>query len=42
MGLDKDRFRIREIQNKIRRVLMNEWDPISINDLPEAADEYDS
>jgi len=38
---DKDRFRILEIQTKIRRVLMDEWDPIGVNDLPEAADEYD-
>ena len=26
----------------IRRVLMAEWDPIGISDIPEAADEYDS
>jgi hypothetical protein len=38
---DKDRFRIQEIQTKIRRVLMDEWDPIGVNDVPEAADEYD-
>ncbi len=39
---DRDRFRIREIQEfKIRRVLMDEWDPIGVHDVPEAADEYD-
>jgi hypothetical protein len=38
---DRDRFRAQEIQDKIRRVLMDEWDPIGINDVPEAADEYD-
>jgi len=42
---DKDRFRSQEIESKIRRVLMDEWDPvgvnIGVNDCPEAADEYD-
>jgi len=41
MGFDRDRFRIQEIQDKIRRVLMDEWDPIGIGDLHESADEYD-
>jgi hypothetical protein len=31
----------REIRLKIRRILMNEWDPIGVKDVPEAADEYD-
>jgi hypothetical protein len=30
-----------EIQEKIRPVLMEEWDPIGVDDVPEAADEYD-
>jgi hypothetical protein len=38
---DKDRFEIREIQTKIRRVLMDEWDPIGVKGVPEAVDEYD-
>jgi hypothetical protein len=25
----------------IRNILMSEWDPIGVNDTPEAADEYD-
>lgn len=37
----KDRFQIREIQDKIRYVLVDEWDPIGVTDLPDAADEYD-
>ena len=37
-----DRFEIREIENKIRRVLMSEWDPIGVSDCPDANDEYDS
>ena len=34
--------RSREIRCHIRGVLMAEWDPIGVNDVPEAADEYDS
>ena len=26
----------------VRQVLLKEWDPIGINDVPEAQDEYDS
>ncbi|HTR36392.1 MAG TPA: hypothetical protein VMH80_10845 [Bryobacteraceae bacterium] len=37
-----DRFRIRDIQDRIRRVLMREWDPIGVDGVAEAADEYDS
>ena len=31
-----------EIQNRIRPVLMADWDPIGVSEIPEAADEYDS
>ena len=31
-----------DIQEKIRPVLMAEWDPIGVDGIPEAADEYDS
>ncbi len=31
-----------ESRAQIRQVLMNDWDPIGVNDVPEAADEYDS
>jgi hypothetical protein len=30
------------IQNEIRHVLLNVWDPIGIRDEPNAQDEYDS
>lgn len=33
--------RAREIQEEIRKVLMECWDPIGVQDVPEAADEYD-
>jgi hypothetical protein len=32
----------RRIQTEIRRVLMERWDPIAINDQPACWDEYDS
>lgn len=31
-----------ELENKIRALLMREWDPIDIRDEPAARDEYDS
>ena len=34
--------RFSEIQAGIRQILMSKWDPIGVNDVPEAADEYDS
>ena len=37
-----DKERSREIRCHIRGVLMAEWDPIGVSDIPEAADEYDS
>ena len=30
------------IMNKIQKILLKEWDPIGIQDIPEAQDEYDS
>jgi len=32
----------RKIQESIRLVLLRDWDPIGIQDVPEAQDEYDS
>jgi hypothetical protein len=37
-----DKERSRDIRRHIRRILMAEWDPIGVSDIPEAADEYDS
>jgi hypothetical protein len=39
--MNDPRQRTREITNKIREVLMSQWDPIGVADIPEAADEYD-
>jgi hypothetical protein len=33
---------VRAIQESIRDILLRDWDPIGINDVPEAQDEYDS
>ena len=30
-----------EIRRHIRQILMQEWDPVGVSDVPEAADEYD-
>jgi hypothetical protein len=34
--------RAKEIQERIRQVLLHEWDPIGVSDIPAAHDEYDS
>jgi len=34
--------RAHAIQESIREILLRDWDPIGINDVPEASDEYDS
>jgi hypothetical protein len=31
----------RDIQQEIRQVLLRHWDPIGVQDIPEAQDEYD-
>jgi len=37
-----DKATSRGIRVQIRRILMTEWDPIGVDGIPEAADEYDS
>jgi len=39
-GIDKEESRA--IRRQIRSVLMEAWDPVRVNGIPEAADEYDS
>jgi len=36
-----DRSEVREIEDKIRRVLMLKWDPIGVSDFAGPTDEYD-
>ncbi len=40
--MDYYQNRARVLQNKIKMVLLNEWDPIGVRDIPEANDEYDA
>ena len=40
--MDSRNSRARAIQDSIRRVLLKDWDPIGIQDEPNAQDEYDS
>lgn len=37
-----DTERSRRIRVEFRRILMEQWDPIGVNGISEAADEYDS
>jgi hypothetical protein len=41
MGKSIDKETSREIRRKIREILMGQWDPIGVDGIPEAADEYD-
>lgn len=34
--------RARQIQQRIRQILLRDWDPIGVQDISEAQDEYDS
>jgi len=40
--MDKRELRAREIQDAIRQILLHDWDPIGVQDVPQAQDEYDS
>src|SRR2546422_882097 len=40
---DEQRIRrAKDIQDSIRHILLHDWDPIGVADVPEAQDEYDS
>ena len=40
--MSKQKQRALAIQKSIGEVLLSDWDPIGVNDVPEAQDEYDS
>ena len=40
--MDDPQRNARKIQESIRLVLLRDWDPIGVQDVPEAQDEYDS
>jgi hypothetical protein len=37
-----DQRRAKAIQESIRQILLRDWDPIGVNDVPDTQDEYDS
>jgi hypothetical protein len=42
MAHGRDKYRSRENRRLLRELLMREWDPIGVRDVPEAQDEYDN
>lgn len=40
--MNKNKTKAKGIMNSIRKVLLNDWDPIGIKDVPVAQNEYDS
>ena len=40
--MDAQTRQARVVQDRIRQILLNDWDPIGIREVPEAQDEYDS
>jgi hypothetical protein len=41
MAHGHNRYQSRENRARVRRILLHDWDPIGIQDIPEASDEYD-
>jgi hypothetical protein len=39
--MDQREQKARAIQDSIREILLRDWDPIGVRDVPEAQDEYD-
>lgn len=42
MAHGRNKYQSRENRAKIREILIQEWDPIGVRDVPQAQDEYDS
>ncbi len=38
----RNKYQSQENREIVRQVLMDEWDPIGVKDIPEALDEYDT
>jgi hypothetical protein len=41
MSHGRNKYQSRENRARVREVLMQEWDPIGVRDVPQAQDEYD-
>jgi len=42
MSHGRNKHQSRENRARVRRILLQDWDPIGVRDIPEASDEYDS
>jgi hypothetical protein len=42
MAHGRNKYQSRENRAHVRRILLHDWDPIGVRDVPEASDEYDS
>jgi hypothetical protein len=40
--MNNERHKAKSIQESIRQILLHDWDPIGVKNVPEAQDEYDS
>jgi hypothetical protein len=38
----RNKYQSRENRARVRRILLHDWDPIGVRDIPEASDEYDT
>ena len=41
MSNGRNKYQSRENRARVRRILLQDWDPIGVRDIPEASDEYD-
>jgi hypothetical protein len=41
MSQGRNKYQSRESRARVRQILLHDWDPIGIQDIPEASDEYD-
>ena len=41
MAHGRNKYQSRENRARVRQILLHDWDPIGIQDVPEASDEYD-
>jgi len=41
MARGRNKYQSRENRARVRKLLLHEWDPIGVADVPEASDEYD-
>lgn len=42
MAHGRNKYQSRENRARVRQILLRDWDPIGVNGIPEATDEYDA